>query len=76
LLPDNDPHTAEVLNSSGSWLKNRDEKAADRFYQAIERRCAKTDLGREAIKHHWFVETPEAQPEDDSATPEPTPGSQ
>lgn len=58
LMPDDDDHTAEVLNTAGSWLKNRDEKAADRFYQAIERRCSKTALGREAIKRHWFVPIP------------------
>lgn len=55
LLPDNDEKTAELLNRVGSWLKGRDDDAADRFYQAIERRCAKTELGKEAIKRHWFV---------------------
>jgi hypothetical protein len=55
LLPDNDEKTAELLNTAGNWLKSRDDDAADRFYQAIERRCAKTELGKEAIKRHWFV---------------------
>lgn len=59
LMPDNDEQTATVLNTSGSWLKRGDDKAADRFYQAIERRCPKTKIGKEAIKRHWFVETPE-----------------
>ena len=58
-MPDNDEQTAVVLNTSGSWLKKGDDKAADRFYQAIERRCPKTEIGKEAIKRHWFVETSE-----------------
>jgi len=74
LMPDNDEQTANVLNTAGSWLKNGDDKAADRFYQAIERRCAKTKIGQEAIKRHWFVEKPENQ-EDSNVAPEeqPTP---
>jgi len=74
LMPDNDEQTAILLNTAGSWLKNGDDKAADRFYQAIERRCAKTKIGQEAIKRHWFVETPESQ-EDSNVAPEeqPTP---
>lgn len=71
LLPDNDDHTADVLNTAGSWLKNRDEKAADRFYQAIERRCARTELGKEAIKHHWFVPTSRSDEESDSSADDP-----
>jgi hypothetical protein len=55
LMPDNDEATAKWLNEAGSWLKLRDIPAADRFYQAIERRCAQTELGKEAIKRHWFV---------------------
>jgi hypothetical protein len=57
LMPDNEEETAVVLNTSGSWLKKGDDKAADRFYQALERRCPKTEIGKEAIKRHWFVET-------------------
>jgi hypothetical protein len=74
LMPDNDEHTAEVLNTAGSWLKNNDDKSADRFYQAIERRCATTKIGQEAIKRHWFVPTLETQ-DDSNAEPEeqPTP---
>jgi len=74
LMPDNDQRTAKVLNTAGSWLKNGDDKAADRFYQAIERRCAKTKIGQEAIKRHWFVDTPETQDESNSAPEgQPTP---
>lgn len=56
LLPDNDARTADVLNTAGSWLKDRDDKAADRFVQAIERRCQNTDIGQEVLKKHWFVD--------------------
>lgn len=54
LLPDGAEETADVLNTAGNWLKAKHEKAADRFYQAIERRCAKTQIGQEAVKKHWF----------------------
>ena len=56
LLPDNEERTARILNTAGSWLKYKDDGAADRFYQAIERRCANTDIGREAIAKHWFLD--------------------
>ncbi|HEX8311829.1 MAG TPA: hypothetical protein VF614_10955 [Chthoniobacteraceae bacterium] len=63
LMPDNEEQTAVVLNTAGSWLKIGDTDAADRFYQAIERRCSKTTLGREAIKRHWFVPIARAEEE-------------
>lgn len=59
LLPDQDEKTADRLNRAGSWLKDGDSAAADRFLQAIERRCWKTELGKEAMKKHWFVPVPE-----------------
>ena len=56
LLPDHEERTALILNTAGSWLKYKDDDAADRFYQAIERRCAKTEIGRQAIAKHWFID--------------------
>lgn len=56
LLPDNDPRLAEMLDVAGLWLAVRDDDAADRFYQALERRCAKTKIGLEATTVRWFVE--------------------
>lgn len=56
LLPDNDPRTAAMLNLAGRWLAGRDSTAADRFYQAIESRCAGTELGRHATARRWFVD--------------------
>ena len=70
LMPDNDEQTAKVLNTAGSWLKKNDDKGADRFYQAIERRCPRTEIGKEAIKQHWFVETPDTQDESNDAPEE------
>jgi hypothetical protein len=54
LMPDGKEETADVLNTAGNWLKNINEKAADRFYQAIERRCSKTVIGKDCVKKHWF----------------------
>ncbi len=54
LMPDEQEETAQVLCVAGSWLKGRDPLSADRFYQAIERRCAHTSLGREAVRRHSF----------------------
>ena len=56
LLPDNDERTADVLNTAGNWLKNRDDAAADRFLQAMERRCPHTEIGKAAMQKHWFVD--------------------
>ena len=56
LLPDNTPAAADVLNTAGNWLKAKHEKQADRFYQAIEKRCPKTEIGKQAVAKHWFVD--------------------
>ncbi len=54
LLPDNNRQAAIILCTAGSWLKDRDPKAADRFYKTLVRRCRKTEIGREADKIRWF----------------------
>lgn len=54
LLPDQSEALADVLNSAGGWIKN-DSAAADKFFQAIERRASKTNVGKAAGKAHWFV---------------------
>ena len=54
LMPDNSDDTARVLCTGGTWLKDQDPQAADRFYKALVRRCRKTDLGQEADKLRWF----------------------
>ena len=50
LLPNNSDETARLLCSAGSWLKNRDPDAADRFYKALVRRCRKTAMARRRIR--------------------------
>ena len=64
LMPDNEDATALRLNTIGLWVKEGDDAPADRIYQAIERRCARTDLGKAAIKRHWFVPDEEEPMED------------
>ena len=55
LLPDQSEELADVLNASGGWIK-KDDKAADKFIQAIERRASKTKVGKAASAKHWFVD--------------------
>jgi hypothetical protein len=55
-LPDNTPELADVINSAGHWVADRDDKIANRYFQLLETRCAKTSLGRSAILRHWFVD--------------------
>jgi len=57
LMPDGSEELADVLSTGGSWIKDRDEKGADKFIQAIERRCPKTTIGRATLKKHWFTDT-------------------
>lgn len=54
LMPDHSEATARALVEAGGWLKNRDPRAANRFYQALVRRCGATELGRRAAARHWF----------------------
>ncbi|HET9375330.1 MAG TPA: hypothetical protein VFO40_10170, partial [Chthoniobacterales bacterium] len=56
LLEDNSAELADVVNTAGLWVKDRDERIGDRYYQILEKRCAKTDIGRAAIAKHWFVD--------------------
>lgn len=55
LLPDNTAELADVVNMAGRWVADRDDKVANLYYQQLEARCAKTDIGRSAIVRHWFV---------------------
>jgi hypothetical protein len=54
LLPDQSEALADVLNTAGGWIKS-DSAAADKFFQALERRASKTPTGTAAGKAHWFV---------------------
>ncbi|MCH7228793.1 tetratricopeptide repeat protein [Haloferula sp. A504] len=53
-LPDNHPQLAGIYHTAGLWLADRDPQAADRFYQALVRRCAGTEDGRRADAKRWF----------------------
>lgn len=60
LLPDNDPRTLFILHEAGRWLASRDPQAADRFYQAIIRRCAQMPPWQELVRRRWFLSHPPA----------------
>jgi hypothetical protein len=55
MLPKNHPLLPRLYNTAGQWLSARDPEAADRFYQAIIRRCAKTPEGLAADAKRWFL---------------------
>jgi len=54
LLPDNNEQTARILCIAGSWLKDRDSTAADRFYEALVSRNPDVPLAQEARTRRWF----------------------
>jgi hypothetical protein len=58
LLPNNSEELADVVNCAGLWVKEADEKLADRYYDILERRGARTSLGRAVIARYWFVDQP------------------
>ena len=53
-LPANHPLLAQLYTTAGYWLASSDPAAADRFYQAIVRRCAETPAGKAAEEKRWF----------------------
>ena len=55
-LEDDSAELADVVNTAGLWVKDRDEQIGNRYYQVLEKRCAKTDIGRAAMAKHWFVD--------------------
>jgi hypothetical protein len=48
LMPDESEETAEWLREAASWIEEKDPKSAERFHDAILKRCGTTALGREA----------------------------
>lgn len=54
-LPANHPLLGRLYNTAGQWLSPSDPKAADRFYQAMVRRCAGTPEGQAAEASRWFL---------------------
>jgi hypothetical protein len=55
LLEDNSEELADVLNTAGQWVKDRDEKIGDRYFLILKARAPKTKIGRLAVAKHWFV---------------------
>ena len=55
-MRDDDEQTARVLGIAGNWLKNRDPKAADRFYKAMVNRNPSVPLAQEADQKRWLPE--------------------
>ncbi len=55
-MNDNTEELADVLNTGGSWIKDRDDRGADKFIQAMERRCPHTAIGQAESVKHWFVD--------------------
>jgi hypothetical protein len=55
LLGDNTEELADVLNTAGAWVKDRDAKLGDRYYQILKNRASKTKIGRQAVAKHWFI---------------------
>lgn len=62
LLPDNDPRTFFILHTAGCWLAIRHPLEADRFYQAIIRRCPDHPLWRALDERRWFLPLPVPNP--------------
>jgi hypothetical protein len=56
LLSDNSEELADVINEAGMWVKDRDEKVGNRYYQVLDHRGAKTKIGRADKAKHWFVD--------------------
>ena len=54
-LEDNTEELADVLNTAGQWVKDRDEKIGDRYYQILKTRAPKTKIGSSVLAKHWFV---------------------
>lgn len=53
-LPANHPLLARLYTTAGLWLANSDPESADRFYQALVRRCHDTEEGKAADEKRWF----------------------
>jgi tetratricopeptide (TPR) repeat protein len=62
LLPNGSAEKARMLAVAGSWLKNEDPEAADRFYKRLVRCCANTELGHKADDLRWFPEVEDCGP--------------
>ena len=63
LMPDQQERTAQVLASGGQWLsRSGDDKAVDKFYRAILRRCGQTVIGQQAKTSGAIPDVPHEDP--------------
>ncbi len=58
LMPDHTEELADVLNSAGRWHfgMTGGERLSQKFYNAIEARCADTALGRKVLERKNFTQ--------------------
>jgi tetratricopeptide (TPR) repeat protein len=63
LLPAGSEEKADVLNTAGSWMFDRDEKREEEFFFAIKATCPDTEIGRQVLeaKHTFFIPGPWSQ---------------
>jgi hypothetical protein len=54
LLPMNDNHAAKLFWQAGDWTRP-DPKVADKYYQALVKRCPKTQLGKACDNRRWLL---------------------
>jgi hypothetical protein len=54
LLPDNSEELADVLNTAGDWVTDRDDKMADRIFDMLRKRAGRTVIGKQLIAKKWF----------------------
>ena len=58
LLPKNDSQAAKLLWQAGDWTR-ADPKIADKYYQALIKRCLNTKLGKACDERRWFLKADE-----------------
>ncbi len=76
LLPNDSEQAAEILDTAGRWLMQRDPEAANPFYQLLVLRCPHTELGRRAASRRWFPERSDAEAEADARAGAPPPAAE
>ena len=54
LLPDGTEEKARTLNTTGYWLQDIDNPAADKIFARISKEYAATPTGKAVVKKRWF----------------------
>ncbi len=71
LLPDGSEELADTINQAGLWVKDRDQKVADRYFLVVAQRCPSTELGRAMLKKRSFVDQTGPWSEQEKSASEP-----